>query len=90
MKKKSLIKRLTRDQRGLATMEYGVLFVIIIVGAVIIWSKLGSTMTDKLSKGTDDVAATMDKSAPSVAGGSTNSNAAPSAPAAPAPAPAKP
>lgn len=49
----SLFKKLARDQRGLSTMEYAVLFVIIVVGALTFWSKLGGRLTDNLSKGTD-------------------------------------
>lgn len=37
----SLFKKLTRDQSGLSTLEYTILFVIIVVGALTIWSKLG-------------------------------------------------
>jgi Flp pilus assembly pilin Flp len=59
MQKKSLIKRLTGDRRGLATMEYGVLFVIIIVGALVIWSRLGTTMTGKVNPGIDKMDTTL-------------------------------
>ena len=37
----SLFRKLGRDQSGLSTLEYSILFVIIVVGALTIWSKLG-------------------------------------------------
>jgi Flp pilus assembly pilin Flp len=49
----SLFKKLARDQRGLSTMEYAVLFVIIVVGALTFWSKLGGKLTENLNTGTD-------------------------------------
>lgn len=44
---------LARDQRGLSTLEYVVLFVIIVVGALTFWSKLGGKLTESLGSGTD-------------------------------------
>lgn len=55
----SLFKKLARDQRGLSTMEYAVLFVIIVVGALTFWSKLGGRLTDNLNKGTDQFEKTL-------------------------------
>lgn len=37
----SLFKKLAHDQRGLSTLEYTILFVIIVVGALTLWSKFG-------------------------------------------------
>jgi Flp pilus assembly pilin Flp len=37
----SLFKKLARDESGLSTLEYTILFVIIVVGALTLWSKLG-------------------------------------------------
>jgi hypothetical protein len=37
----SSFKKLARDQQGLSTLEYTILFVIIVVGALSLWSKLG-------------------------------------------------
>jgi Flp pilus assembly pilin Flp len=51
--KSSPLTRLARDQRGLSTLEYVVLFVIIVVGALTFWSKLGGRLTENLSAGTD-------------------------------------
>jgi Flp pilus assembly pilin Flp len=51
--KLSLFKKLARDQRGLSTMEYAVLFVIIVVGALTFWSKLGGKLTENLNEGTN-------------------------------------
>ena len=47
------LDKLARDQRGLSTLEYVVLFVIIVVGALTFWSKLGGKLTENLSGGTD-------------------------------------
>jgi len=58
MKKNTGIKKFVRDQRGLSTMEYAVLFVIIVVGALALWTKLGKTLADQVSQGTQ----TFDKS----------------------------
>jgi Flp pilus assembly pilin Flp len=41
------LKKLARDQRGLSTMEYAVLFVIIIVGALALWTRLGKSLADQ-------------------------------------------
>lgn len=49
----SPLAKLARDQRGMSTLEYAVLFVIIVVGALTFWSKLGGKLTDNLSGGTD-------------------------------------
>jgi Flp pilus assembly pilin Flp len=51
--KNSYIKKLARDQRGLSTMEYAVLFVIIVVGALALWSKLGKSLADQVSQGNE-------------------------------------
>ena len=40
----SLFKKLARDQSGLSTLEYTILFVLIVVGALTIWSKLGQPL----------------------------------------------
>jgi Flp pilus assembly pilin Flp len=50
---KNFIKKLSKDERGLSTMEYAVLFVVIIVGAIATWSALGQNMFDQLSEGAD-------------------------------------
>ena len=49
--KKNQIKKLRKDNRGLSTMEYAVLFVIIVVGALALWTKLGKSLADQVSKG---------------------------------------
>jgi Flp pilus assembly pilin Flp len=51
MKKNTQIKKLLRDQRGLSTMEYAVLFVIIVVGALALWTKLGKTLAEQVKQG---------------------------------------
>jgi Flp pilus assembly pilin Flp len=49
---KKTLMQLVRDQRGLSTMEYAVLFVIIVVGAVGLWSTLGDDLADQVDRGT--------------------------------------
>ena len=51
--KSSPLATLARVQSGMSTLEYAVLFVIIVVGALTFWSKLGGKLTDNLSGGTD-------------------------------------
>jgi Flp pilus assembly pilin Flp len=48
----ALTNKLARDERGVSTMEYAILFVLIVVGSIAAWSTLGGTMTSKLSTGT--------------------------------------
>jgi len=55
--KSALSKQVIRDQHGLSTLEYVILFVIIVVGALTLWSKLGGELSDNL----DDGAGTFDK-----------------------------
>jgi Flp pilus assembly pilin Flp len=55
--KSALSKQVVRDQHGLSTLEYVILFVIIVVGALTLWSKLGGELSDDL----DDGAGTFDK-----------------------------
>jgi Flp pilus assembly pilin Flp len=49
--KNTKIKKFSRDERGLSTMEYAVLFVIIVVGALALWTKLGKSLADQVSQG---------------------------------------
>jgi Flp pilus assembly pilin Flp len=55
--KSALSKQVASDQHGLSTLEYVILFVIIVVGALTLWSKLGGELSDNL----DDGAGTFDK-----------------------------
>lgn len=43
---------MTRDQRGLSTLEYAVLFVVILIGALAVWSKIARTLETQVSAGT--------------------------------------
>jgi Flp pilus assembly pilin Flp len=45
------LKKLGKDERGLSTMEYAVLFVIIVVGALALWTKLGASLANQVSQG---------------------------------------
>jgi Flp pilus assembly pilin Flp len=49
--KNAQIKKFAKDERGLSTMEYAVLFVIIVVGALALWTKLGKSLADQVSQG---------------------------------------
>jgi Flp pilus assembly pilin Flp len=55
--KSALSKQVARDQHGLSTLEYVILFVIIVVGALALWTKLGPELSDNLDNG----AGTFDK-----------------------------
>jgi Flp pilus assembly pilin Flp len=57
--KNALLKKLARDERGLSTMEYAVLFVIIVVGALTLWTKLGDTLVQKVGDGTQHFESTL-------------------------------
>jgi Flp pilus assembly pilin Flp len=50
---RNLFKKLMKDERGLSTMEYAVLFVIIVVGAVAAWGTLGDDLLTNIEDGTD-------------------------------------
>ena len=50
---KNMLTKLAKDQRGLSTMEYAVLFVIIVIGAIALWTNLGSSLATQVSTGTD-------------------------------------
>lgn len=44
----SLIRKLKSDERGLSTVEYVVLLVLIVAVAVALWNVFGNTVTGKL------------------------------------------
>lgn len=48
---KKTFKTLIKDQRGLSTMEYAVLFVIIVIGSIAMWSKLGEDLATQVGNG---------------------------------------
>ena len=52
-------RSLLADQRGLSTMEYAVLFIIILVGALVAWSTLGEDLEAQLRGGTGTVSETL-------------------------------
>lgn len=47
-KLKSLVHKLQNDERGLSTVEYVVLLVLIVAMAVALWNMFGTTLTSKL------------------------------------------
>ena len=50
---KNMLMKLAKDQRGLSTMEYAVLFVIIVVGAIVLWTNLGTSLAENVAAGTE-------------------------------------
>jgi Flp pilus assembly pilin Flp len=46
-------RRLMSDERGLTTFEYAALFAVILVGALLVWSKLSGGADTQVAKGTD-------------------------------------
>jgi Flp pilus assembly pilin Flp len=58
--KNLFIKHLARDERGLSTMEYAVLFVVIVVGAITLWSQLGDDLADNIEKGSETFSTTLE------------------------------
>lgn len=46
------IRKLGRDERGLSTVEYTVLLVLIVAATVGLWNKLGEKVEGKISKST--------------------------------------
>ncbi len=57
---KKILNQLKRDERGLSTMEYAVLFVIIVVGAVGLWSALGDDLATQVEQGTGTFTTTLE------------------------------
>jgi Flp pilus assembly pilin Flp len=49
--KHAQLKKFTKEQHGLSAMEYSVLFVIIVVGALALWTKLSRSLADHDSQG---------------------------------------
>jgi Flp pilus assembly pilin Flp len=43
---------LQKDEKGLSTMEYAVLFVVIVVGALVAWGALGEDLQTSVTNGT--------------------------------------
>jgi len=51
----SLKSSLLRDTRGLSTVEYIILLVLIAVGGIQVWSSFGETVRNKISSSTNEV-----------------------------------
>ena len=41
------------DQRGLSTIEYAVLFVLVVIGSIVVWKKLSASLDQQVSIGTE-------------------------------------
>ena len=73
MKKNQTLQRPTRasilrDERGLSTVEYVVLLVLICAACVGLWSTFGSTLTEKLGGASDE----FESNVPTYGSGSEN------------------
>ena len=69
-----LIRKLRSDERGLSTVEYVVLLVLIVAVAVALWNVFGNTVTGKLLDATttfDSNVGTAKATKANIAGGST-------------------
>jgi Flp pilus assembly pilin Flp len=53
-KLRALVQKLSRDQRGLSTVEYVVLLVLIVVMAVALWNLFGDMLAGKLGDAADE------------------------------------
>jgi Flp pilus assembly pilin Flp len=51
---RTLLAKLRTDQRGLSTMEYSVLFVLIVVGTVGLWTTLGKQIVSTVGGATNN------------------------------------
>jgi len=49
------LRRLTQDERGLSTVEYVILLVLIAAGGVALWVKLGSSINGKLNSANSEL-----------------------------------
>lgn len=47
--------RLMRDERGLSTVEYTVLLVLIVTASVTLWQRFGSNLTEKIGASADTI-----------------------------------
>lgn len=50
---RSETSKLRRHECGTTTLEYAVLFVVLIIGALTVWRKLGTTLHSKVARGTE-------------------------------------
>jgi Flp pilus assembly pilin Flp len=48
------IRLLGRDKRGLSTVEYTILLVLIVSGTVTAWNEFGTKLSEKVTKGKND------------------------------------
>jgi len=48
LKKRENNKELLKDQKGLSTIEYIILLVVIVVAGISLWQELGGLVTDRL------------------------------------------
>ncbi len=48
-------KSLLKDKRGLSTVEYIIILVLIAVGGIQLWTQFGDTVKDKISSSTSEV-----------------------------------
>jgi Flp pilus assembly pilin Flp len=54
-------RRLLRDERGLSSMEYSVLLVVIVVLGLVVWKGLGSELRSKVTGGEEVVSTALNE-----------------------------
>ncbi len=50
-----LLRRLGKDQRGLSTVEYIIILVLIAIAAISVWSEFGGAIREKVQGSTDKI-----------------------------------
>lgn len=66
---KQTLKTLARDERGLTTMEYAVMFVLIVVGSISLWGSLGQELAGQIKSGTGTFSGELDGAQGGFSGG---------------------
>jgi Flp pilus assembly pilin Flp len=49
------VQRLTRDERGLSTVEYVILMAVVVVGAIGLWNEIGTKFKEALGSSKSEV-----------------------------------
>jgi len=55
--RRASVSRICRDDRGLSTVEYAIILVLVAVIAIGAWTRFGSTVKDKIEQSNDAVEA---------------------------------
>jgi Flp pilus assembly pilin Flp len=54
------LSKLRRDERGLTTVEYAIVLVLIAAAGVAVWNEFGTTVKDKLQDSNDHIESELD------------------------------